>query len=429
MKSIPLLPLVLVLLSFQFTVAQEALIIDKKSERVVQKLLKNKQIQSAFETIVQLEGKTQERLIELTEIEAPPFKEEKRAKRFADYFTTLGLDSVWIDEVGNVLGLMKGTEGNKTVALDAHLDTVFPEGTEVTVRIKKDTLFAPGIGDDTRGLSMVLTLIESIRKNSIRPKDHILFVGSVGEEGLGDLRGVKHLFREGGPKIDSWIAIDGGAIGRINNKGLGSYRYRVTFEGPGGHSWGAFGLANPHHALGTAIHNFVDAADQYTADGPKTSYNIGVISGGTSINSIPFESIMEIDVRSIEPSRLDAMEILLNKAVNSALSHQNQIKRRGPDLTVRIDKIGNRPSGELAEDLPLIQKTLAATTLFGAKPYLTRGSTNSNIPISKGIPAVTIGRGGDGGNAHALDEWWINKDGHKAIQLALLILLAETGIE
>jgi tripeptide aminopeptidase len=429
MKSIPLLPLVLVLLSFQFTVAQEALTIDKKSERVVQKLLKNKQIQSAFETIVQLEGKTQERLIELTEIEAPPFKEEKRAKRFADYFTTLGLDSVWIDEVGNVLGLMKGTEGNKTVALDAHLDTVFPEGTEVTVRIKKDTLFAPGIGDDTRGLSMVLTLIESIRQNSIRPKDHILFVGSVGEEGLGDLRGVKHLFREGGPKIDSWIAIDGGAIGRINNKGLGSYRYRVTFEGPGGHSWGAFGLANPHHALGTAIHNFVDAADLYTADGPKTSYNIGVISGGTSINSIPFESIMEIDVRSIEPSRLDAMEILLNKAVNSALSHQNQIKRRGPDLTVRIDKIGNRPSGELAEDLPLIQKTLAATTLFGAKPYLTRGSTNSNIPISKGIPAVTIGRGGDGGNAHALDEWWINKDGHKAIQLALLILLAETGIE
>ncbi|MGA0048423.1 MAG: M20/M25/M40 family metallo-hydrolase, partial [Flavobacteriaceae bacterium] len=176
MKSIPLLPLVLLLLSFQFTVAQEALTIDKKSERVVQKLLKNKQLQSAFETIVQLEGKTQERLIELTEIEAPPFKEEKRAKRFADYFTTLGLDSVWIDEVGNVLGLMKGTEGNKTVALDAHLDTVFPEGTEVTVRIKKDTLFAPGIGDDTRGLSMVLTIIESIRQNSIRPKDHILFV-------------------------------------------------------------------------------------------------------------------------------------------------------------------------------------------------------------------------------------------------------------
>jgi acetylornithine deacetylase/succinyl-diaminopimelate desuccinylase-like protein len=324
---------------------------------------------------------------------------------------------------------MKGTEGNKTVALDAHLDTVFPEGTDVTVRIKNDTLYAPGIGDDTRGLSMVLTLIESIRQNSIRPKDHILFVGSVGEEGLGDLRGVKHLFREGGPKIDSWISIDGGAIGRINNKGLGSYRYRVTFNGPGGHSWGAFGLANPHHALGEAIYNFVNAADQYTADGPKTSYNVGVLSGGTSINSIPFESIMEIDIRSIEPSRLDAMESLLNEAVSNALLHQNEIKRQGPDLTFRIDKIGNRPSGELSEDLPLIQKTLAATTLFGATPYLTRGSTNSNIPISKGIPAVTIGRGGDGGNAHALDEWWINKKGYKAIQLALLILLAESGIE
>ena len=429
MKPHIYLPITLLLITFHISSAQESLPIDKKSERVVQKLLKNKQLQSAFETIVQLEGKTQERLIELTEIEAPPFKEEKRAKRFADYFTTLGLDSVWIDEVGNVLGLMKGTEGNKTVALDAHLDTVFPEGTDVTVRIKNDTLYAPGIGDDTRGLSMVLPLIESIRQNSIRPKDHILFVGSVGEEGLGDLRGVKHLFREGGPKIDSWISIDGGAIGRINNKGLGSYRYRVTFNGPGGHSWGAFGLANPHHALGEAIYNFVNAADQYTADGPKTSYNVGVLSGGTSINSIPFESIMEIDIRSIEPSRLDAMESLLNEAVSNALLHQNEIKRQGPDLTFRIDKIGNRPSGELSEDLPLIQKTLAATTLFGATPYLTRGSTNSNIPISKGIPAVTIGRGGDGGNAHALDEWWINKKGYKAIQLALLILLAESGIE
>jgi tripeptide aminopeptidase len=422
--------LLILLFSFnQLSFCQEAPIIEKQYIKAIQKLAKNKKIQKAFEHIQAMDPITMERHIELTEIEAPPFKEEKRGLVYADYFRTVGLDSVWIDEVGNVLGVLKGFEGKRTVALDAHLDTVFPEGTDVKVRIKNDTLFAPGIGDDTRALSMLLTIIESMKVTGVQPKDNILFVGTVGEEGLGDLRGVKHLFRENGPQIDSWIAIDGGEIGRVNNKGLGSYRYRVTFKGPGGHSWGAFGLANPHHALGEAISNFVAAADAYTAEGPKTSYNVGVISGGTSINSIPFESIMEIDIRSIEPSRLDTMEALLQQAVNVALVHQNGLKRRGPDLTVLIDKIGNRPSGELSDTLPLIQRTLAATTYFGTKPYLTRGSTDSNIPISKGIPAVTIGRGGKGGKAHSLEEWWLNKEGHKAIQLALLILLSESGIK
>ena len=409
--------------------AQNEFTIEKKYTQTTKKFLKKSKIKAAFERIALLDPTTLKRHIELTEIEAPPFKEARRAKVFADYFKTLGMDSVWIDTEGNVLGLLQGSEGNRTVALDAHLDTVFPEGTEVKVRIENDTLYAPGIGDDTRGLSMLLTLLETIKTEQIQPKDNLLFVGSVGEEGLGDLRGVKHLFRSGGPSIDAWIAIDGGAIGRVNNKGLGSYRYRITFSGPGGHSWGAFGLANPHHALGQAITNFVQTADAYTSKGPKTSYNVGVISGGTSINSIPFESVMEIDIRSVDPARLEVMESLLEDAVNQALLDQNQRKRRGPELTVKIDKIGNRPSGELSDQLPLVQRTLAATQAFGVTPYLTRGSTNSNIPIAKGIPAVTIGRGGDGGNAHSLDEWWTNKEGHKAIQLALLILLMEAGME
>ncbi|MGB1455363.1 MAG: M20/M25/M40 family metallo-hydrolase [Flavobacteriaceae bacterium] len=409
--------------------AQNEFTIEKKYTQTTKKFLKKSKIKAAFERIALLDPTTLKRHIELTEIEAPPFKETRRAKVFADYFKTFGMDSVWIDTEGNVLGLLQGSEGNRTVALDAHLDTVFPEGTEVKVRIENDTLYAPGIGDDTRGLSMLLTLLETIKTEQIQPKDDLLFVGSVGEEGLGDLRGVKHLFRSGGPRIDAWIAIDGGAIGRVNNKGLGSYRYRITFSGPGGHSWGAFGLANPHHALGQAITNFVQTADAYTSKGPKTSYNVGVISGGTSINSIPFESVMEIDIRSVDPARLEVMESLLEDAVNQALLDQNQRKRRGPELTVKIDKIGNRPSGELSDQLPLVQRTLAATQAFGITPYLTRGSTNSNIPIAKGIPAVTIGRGGDGGNAHSLDEWWTNKEGHKAIQLALLILLMEAGME
>jgi acetylornithine deacetylase/succinyl-diaminopimelate desuccinylase-like protein len=409
--------------------AQEELKIDKKYSKVAQKYLKNKKIQSAFKRIEQLDPLTMKRHIELTEIEAPPFKEVKRAKVFAEYFRKLGMDTVWMDSEGNVLGLIEGSQGDRTVALDAHLDTVFPEGTDVKVRIQNDTLYAPGIGDDTRGLSMLLTLLETLKTENIQPKDNLLFIGSVGEEGLGDLRGVKHLFRDGGPKIDSWIGIDGGTMDRIINKGLGSYRYRVTFKGPGGHSWGAFGLANPHHALGKAISNFVEVADQYTKEGPKTSYNVGVLTGGTSINSVPFESIMQIDIRSIDPKRLDAMEALLEKAVQDALVDQNRIKRQGPDLTVTLEKIGNRPSGELSIQLPLVQRTLAATAAFGAKPYLTRGSTNSNIPIAKGIPAVTIGRGGDGGKAHSLDEWWINNEGHKSIQTALLLVLMETGME
>ena len=335
---------------------------------------------------------------------------------------------MWIDSIGNVIGFLEGSIGNKNIAIDAHLDTVFPEGTDVKVQIKNDTLFAPGIGDDTRGLAMILTIAEAIVNSEIKPVDNILFIGTVGEEGLGDLRGVRYLFKNNEPKIDSWIAIDGGSIGRVNNQALGSYRYEVIFDGPGGHSWGAFGLVNPHHALGAGIKNFVEKADIYTDNGPKTSYNVGIISGGTSINSIPFKSSMQIDIRSIDPNRLNDMEEILFNSMNKALDEQNAIKRSGPDLKLTINKIGNRPSGKVDESVPLIQKTIAATQYMGVEPRLTIGSTDSNIPISLGLPAVTIGRGGEGGGAHSLDEWWLNKDGYKSIQLALLILLSESGI-
>jgi len=275
---------------------------------------------------------------------------------------------------------------------------------------------------------MILTIAETIVNSEIKPVDNILFIGTVGEEGLGDLRGVRYLFKNNEPKIDSWIAIDGGSIGRVNNQALGSYRYEVIFDGPGGHSWGAFGLVNPHHALGAGIKNFVEKADIYTDNGPKTSYNVGIISGGTSINSIPFKSSMQIDIRSIDPNRLNDMEEILFNSMNEALDEQNAIKRSGPDLKLTINKIGNRPSGKVDESVPLIQKTIAATQYMGIEPRLTIGSTDSNIPISLGLPAVTIGRGGEGGGAHSLDEWWLNKDGYKSIQLALLILLSESGI-
>ncbi len=411
-----------------FAQGQSSPSIESKYLKSIAKLKKSKKVKRAFQEILALEDKTLERHIVLTEIPAPPFKEQKRAEAMQEYFTSLGADFVWIDEVGNVLALIKGGNGSLNIAVDAHLDTVFPEGTDVTVQIQNDTLYAPGIADDTRGLSMLLTLLETLRTTGIQPEHNLLLIASVGEEGLGDLRGVKHIFRKDGPKIDKWISVDGGSLARVNNQGLGSYRYRIHFEGPGGHSWGAFGLANPHHALGGMISQFVQYADAYTKSGPKTSYNIGTIRGGTSVNSIPFESVMEVDIRSIEPSRLDDMEELLKQAANEALTYQNSIKRRGPDLSLRIDKIGNRPSGKSSETLPLIQSALAASQSFGAEPQLTIGSTNSNIPISKNIPAVTIGIGGIGGKAHSLDEWWTNDNGHLSIQMLLLLTLSQTGI-
>jgi acetylornithine deacetylase/succinyl-diaminopimelate desuccinylase-like protein len=404
------------------------LVVDDVYAKSIKKLTRNKKVKKAFNYIIDIEEKTNKNLIELTEIEAPPFKEEKRAKEFAKRLQLAGLENVWIDSIGNVIGFLKGSIGNKNIAINAHIDTVFPEGTDVRVQVRNDTLYAPGIGDDTRGLAMLLTIAETIKMNNIEPVNNIIFIGTVGEEGLGDLRGVRYLFENNNPKIDSWIAIDGGSIGRVNNQALGSYRYEVVFDGPGGHSWGAFGLVNPHHALGYGIKNFIEKADLYTSSGPKTSYNVGVINGGTSINSIPFESSMLIDIRSIEPNRLNDMEEILFNSMQKALKEQNDMKRSGSDLTLTINKIGNRPSGKVEESVPLIQRTIAATQYMGVEPRLTIGSTDSNIPISIGVPAVTIGRGGEGGGAHSLDEWWINKDGYKSIQLALLILLSESEI-
>jgi len=387
-------------------------------------------IKSAFQYINDTDNRTVKEHIELTEIPAPPFKEEIRATHWLEMIKVeTGLDSVWIDEVGNVLAWKKGRQGNRTVVLDAHLDTVFPEGTDVTVKMKGDTLSAPGIGDDTRGLAMVLSVARAIHHAKIETQANQLYVASVGEEGLGDLRGVKHLFREGGPQIDAWISIDGGNTGRVNNQALGSYRYKVEFLGPGGHSWGAFGLANPHHAIGSAIHHFVAAADAYTSDGLKTSYNVGVMGGGTSVNSVPFESYMLVDIRSEVPTRLDAMEKILHKACEKALNAQNEIARLGHPIELKITKIGNRPSGSIDERAPLIQNAIGATAFMGKYPKLTIGSTNSNIPISLGVPAVTIGRGGKAQFGHSLNEWWMNDEsGPQAIQLALLLFVVECGI-
>lgn len=429
MKNFFLIAL-LVLLVTHTSKAQDDISIEKKYTKEINRLGKNKKVKSAFRFIEEQKQQTTTDHIALTEILAAPFKEDKRGIAFAKLLEEAGVDSLWTDKVGNVIGLRKGTKGDSGyVGIDAHLDVVFPEGTDVTVKKVGDTLKAPGIGDDTRALANLISMLKGMNKADIRTEKDILIVGSVGEEGLGDLRGMKYIFNESGLNIDSWIAIDGGSMGRISNAGLGSKRYKLVVKGKGGHSWGAFGLANPHHALGKAIDIFSKAAWEFTSgDISKTSFNVGRIGGGTSVNSIPFESWMEVDMRAISPKNLDQIEAIFKSSVEEAIKEYNASDVVG-EVTYELIKIGDRPSGELSPKIPLVQRSMAATEYFGGAPSLGRGSTNINIPVSKGIPAVCIGRGGSGGGAHSLHEWYVNDEpSEESIKLALLITLAQAGL-
>lgn len=397
-------------------------------KKEIDKLSKNDKIQKAFAIIQDLEATSIKELIELTEIPAPPFQEQKRAAHFKKMLEAAGIDSIWIDEVGNILALRKGNGNGKTVLIDAHLDTVFPIETDIKVKMKGDTLYAPGIGDDTRGLSMMLSMLKSMNGANIKTESDILFAATVGEEGLGDLRGIKNIFKLGSRKIDSHIAIDGGDINRVVTNGLGSLRYKVTFNGPGGHSFGAFGLANPHHAMGKAIDYFSTVATDFVSTGPKTTFNVGRIGGGTSVNSIPFETWIEVDMRSLSPEKLIGIEKIFKEQMNNALNDYNSTVQKGPKLSLNFEKIGERPSGIQDESLSLIQRAAAANEFFNRTAKIGAGSTNSNIPISLGIPSITIGRGGNSGNAHSLDEWWINEKGDEAIKFGLMLLVLEAGI-
>ncbi|WP_420632837.1 M20/M25/M40 family metallo-hydrolase [Candidatus Palauibacter sp.] len=403
----------------------------------VRALVDHPAVQNAFGIIEELEPRTIRELIELTQVPAPPFMETERARVYAEWLREAGADSVFIDEEGNAVAIRYGRGGargstddggRRTVALSGHLDTVFPEDVDVTVSQRGDTLFAPGIGDDTRGLMAVITVLRALEASGIETQADVRFIGTVGEEGLGDLRGMKYLFREGADPIHTWIDVDGTGLGRIVNKGLGSHRYRVTFRGPGGHSWGAFGLASPAHALGRGIRHFQDVADTLTRSGFRTSYNVGRLGGGTSVNAIPFEAWMEVDMRSVSDESLARIDAAFQASMRRALAEENALRRAGPEIELELDQIGDRPSGEVADDHPLVERASEVMRLFGADPQLARSSTDSNIPISLGIPAVTIGSGGVGSGAHSPGEWWINRDGHLGIQAGLLLLVSEAGL-
>lgn len=405
----------------------EPAFVSPEAQQRISTLVAKPRIQDSLTHIVAMESELLSDLIELTEIPAPPFGEDERAQRFAEMLRASGLSDVAIDEIGNVIGRRPGRTGNRVVAYTAHLDTVFPADTDVTVRIEGDTMFAPGVGDNTRGLVVVLGVLRAMQHAAIETDADILFIANVGEEGLGNLRGVKHLFREDGPQIDTMIAVDGGKTERIVYGGVGSHRYRVTFTGPGGHSWGAFGTASPHHALGRAIAKFVQQAVTVTSSGDKTSFNVGRIGGGTSINSIAFESWMEIDMRSGDPVKLDEIDAVLQSAVHEALVEENAARKEGAELTVDVKRVGTRPAARGDRGSLLVQYAVAAMRELGLEANLKISSTDANHPISIGVPAITMSRGGVSEDSHSPAESWQNKDSHLGIQIGLLTLLAEAG--
>jgi acetylornithine deacetylase/succinyl-diaminopimelate desuccinylase-like protein len=268
-----------------------------------------------------------------------------------------------------------------------------------------------------------------MEKAKIQTKDNILFVATVGEEGNGDLRGVKYLVDRGEVKLDGWISIDVSGVGQIANLGTGSIRYKVTVSGPGGHSWGDFGLGNPHHALGTMIHYFSDAASQFTSTTkPKTTFNVGKIGGGTSVNSIPFESWMEVDMRSEDDMSLTKMDSIFKSSMYQGIDAYNAKREKGPALTLQLDQIGFRPSGMTSQESSLVARSAASLEAFGIIPRLSIMSGNANWLMYRGIPAVTIGWGGKSDKAHSLEEWWMDENGTLAIKLTLLTLVAESGL-
>lgn len=398
------------------------------ADRDIARLTARADVAAALQHIATHRAQGLDELVELTEIPAPPFGEAERGRRFAELLAATGFGPVHTDEVGNVIARRPGSGGGRTVAMLAHLDTVFPAETNVTVRVEGRRYRAPGIGDNSRGLVLLLELARAVVAAGLEVEADVLLVGNVGEEGLGDLRGVRHLFRDGAPRIDALIAIDGGRPGRLVHGAIGSHRYRVTFRGPGGHSWGAFGLANPHHALGRAIERFSSRAARITGAGPKSSFNVGRIGGGTSVNSIPFESWMEVDMRSGDTAKLAALDDALRAAVHAALAAENAARADGEALTVAVDNIGRRPAGRIDPRAPIVRQAMAAMHWAGLTPSLGSSSTDANIPISLGIPAITLSRGGKSHRAHALDEYWEDVDTHLATQVALLTLLAQSGV-
>ncbi len=369
---------------------------------------------------------TIETQIAISEIAAPTGEEGERGAWVASRFRALGLTDVGTDAAGNVLGTRVGAEQAAPVVICAHLDTVFPRSVPLRVHHEGPRLIGPGIGDNGRGLAAMLALAGAIDGASLRTRAPVVFAATAGEEGAGDLRGAKELFANAMSHAAAAIALDGAGDERIVHRALGSRRFRIHFRGAGGHSWTAFGVPNAVHAAALTGAMLARTALPTL---PRTTLSVGRIGGGISVNAIPDDAWLEIDLRSTSETALRTFEGEIRAAATAALHEENLRGTRGaPPLTLEVTVIGDRPSGETDRSLPLVAAAIEATRLIGRDADLATASTDANVPISRGIPAIAIGAGGRGGEAHTVAEWFENSAGHLGVVRALAIVVAAAGL-
>ncbi|MED1203063.1 M20/M25/M40 family metallo-hydrolase [Heyndrickxia acidicola] len=400
-------------------------LISERTRSVFEALMKDPNVKIGLNFLEKDNDDTTLEQIAITEISAPTFQERERGLDFQKRLIEYGLEEVEVDKQGNVFGIRRGSGNGPKVVVCAHLDTVFPEETSVKAEIKEGKVFAPGISDDGRGLSSVLTLLRAIEIADIHTTGDILFGATVGEEGLGDLNGVKALF-ENNKDIAGFISIEPGSPERITYLGTGSKRYHVTYTGHGGHSFGDFGKPSAIHALGraiAAISNIKTSAD------PKTTFNVGTIGGGTSVNTISAHAEMLIDMRSVSTDSLIQLEEKVKDILKKSANDENK-RWETNEIQVHIKQVGDRPAGSQPKDSVIVQAALASSEVLGFEPALEEpSSTDANVPISLGIPAVTLGGGGEFGGCHTLGEYYDPKDAFYGVQRIFLTLLSLVGIE
>ena len=389
-------------------------------------LLAHPRIAAARAHLERTDQVTLERQAVLSAVPAPTGAEGLRAARVAELFREVGLRDVKVDVAGNVLGWLgeRGTGG--PVVLAAHLDTVFGPEIDVTVQRHGARLEGPGISDNARGLAALVAVAEACVRGRVETQRPLLFAATVGEEGAGDLRGVKHLLSDGLPRALAFIALDGAGVERIVHRALGSKRYRATYRGPGGHSWAAFGVANPATAVGLAA---TAIAQQPTPQAPRTTVAVVRLGGGTGLNSIPQEAWLDLDLRSEDPHALAELDGRVRAALARAKEEEDRRRTPGtPPLQLEIQLLGDRPSGLTPRTHPLVQAALAATRAIGKEGELAAASTDANVPIALGIPAIALGAGGRAGDAHLTTEWYENDGGVTGVIRALLVAAAVAGV-
>jgi tripeptide aminopeptidase len=395
------------------------------------------EVRSAYNWLRTQEPQLAQWQMEMARIPAPPFGESARAAWLAERFREIALDDVRIDDVGNVFGVHPGFMGSglgrRHVALSAHIDTVFPANTPLNVRQQGSRLYGPGVSDNGAGVTAMLAIAALLRAVRLRHALPFVFIGNVGEEGEGDLRGMRHIYST--PRWKDSIAysvvLDGAGSDTIVAEALGSRRFEVIVRGPGGHSWSDFGAPNPIVILARAVDTFT-ATPVPTA--PKTTFNIGVIRGGTSVNSIPESASMKVDIRSTSMAEMERLEQALRLALNRAVEDEtlaaemrSSQQKRPSGVNCEMVAIGNRPAGELAVGARILHVIRAVDTQLNNAAQVQRASTDANIPLSLGLEAIAIGGGGTGGGAHTLQEWFDSNGRELGLKRILLTLLALAG--